>query len=169
MKEVKLSERTLERLFHHARSFDDDVETVLERVLDEIEARGSSADFTGLSDEPRDESEDLLAETAYWVPILELLVEAGGSARGSAVIDALEGRLGAQFTRSDHRALKTGEVRWRNRARFARLRMKEGGLVSANSPRGVWEITPAGVAYLNEHRELEGRLVDDARLRPSSP
>jgi hypothetical protein len=137
-----LPPRTLKRLFRHANSFDDTAADVVERVLDEIENKRSSTDPSGL-----------LPEIEYWVPILELIDEAGGSARGSAVIDALEDRLGERFGKDDHDVLGMGETRWRNRARFARLRMKEDGLISDNSPRGVWEITPAGRKFL-AHRKL---------------
>ena len=100
-----------------------------------------------------------MAEDAYWLPILELLDEAGGNDKGSAVIDALENRLTGKFSASDHRRLKTGETRWRNRARFARLRMKEKGLISADSPRGIWEMTPAGAAFLHEQRDRGGKAT----------
>jgi hypothetical protein len=151
MRKVELSDRTMQRLFRRARSFDDDIETVVERALDELEGRTGS-----LPAPPRDDHEDLLPETAYWTPILELLKEAGGSARGSAVIDMLEDRLLSDFTESDLQPLKTGEVRWRNRARFARLRMKERGLIEPNSPRGIWEITDDGVDYLRRHERESG-------------
>lgn len=42
---------------------------------------------------------------------------------------------------------------WRNRARFARLRMKERDPLSDASHRGVWEITPLGREYLAQADE----------------
>jgi len=147
--------RTRERLFRHAKSFDDDIETVIERVLDEIEGGEGYVSPAAADGLPN----DLLAEDAYWLPILELLDEAGGNDKGSAVIDALENRLTGKFSASDHRRLKTGETRWRNRARFARLRMKEKGLISADSPRGIWEMTPAGAAFLHEQRDRSGKAT----------
>src|SRR4051812_41831521 len=48
----------------------------------------------------------------------------------------------------------TGEVRWRNRTRFARLRMKERGLLSDMSPRGIWEMTDAGRGYTSRSNEV---------------
>jgi hypothetical protein len=139
------------RLFRYAASFDDSIETVIERLLDQIEEGVGSLAAPGPTKPTRD-LDDLLPEDAYWLPILELLDEAGGSDRGSAVIDALEERLQDAFSTTDYLRLKTGETRWRNRARFARLRMKEKGLISATSPRGVWEMTPAGAEFLAKGR-----------------
>jgi hypothetical protein len=50
----------------------------------------------------------------------------------------------------DYEVLDMGEVRWQNRARFARLRMKEQGLISSDSPRGIWEITAEGRRHLDQ-------------------
>jgi restriction endonuclease Mrr len=55
-----------------------------------------------------------------------------------------------QFTDRDLEGLEQGEVRWRNRVRFARLRMKERGLLNPASRRGVWEISDAGRRYLHD-------------------
>ena len=85
---------------------------------------------------------------AYWVPILQVLEEAGGKAHSNDVIDALESRMAKMFTERDHEPLQSGNIRWRSRARFARLRMKEQGLLSDSSDRGVWEMTPLGIAWL---------------------
>ena len=45
------------------------------------------------------------------------------------------------------------EIRWEMRVHFARLRMKQRGLLKADSPRGTWEISDAGRHYLTEHRD----------------
>jgi len=47
--------------------------------------------------------------------------------------------------------LKSGELRWRNTAQWARQKMKDKGLLAGDSPRGIWEITARGRAYLREH------------------
>jgi hypothetical protein len=159
MKEITLSEATLQRLFEQAVSFEDSAETVIKRLLD-------LAENAGLDPGKREAEEisfrlrrdgGLLPEGEYWVPILELLDEAGGGARGSDVIDALEGRLSGDLGPRDHDVLSMGEVRWRNRARFARLRMKERGLISSDSPRGIWEITDDGRAYLANQRDQRAK------------
>ena len=86
------------------------------------------------------------------MPILEILREAGGAAPASDVIDALGDRMRTILTQRDYESLSMGEVRWRNRARFARLRMTEQGLLSAASSRGIWELTDIGRKHLEDER-----------------
>jgi restriction endonuclease Mrr len=57
--------------------------------------------------------------------------------------------MAEMFTERDREPLRSGGIRWRNRVRFARLRMKEAGLLSDSSHRGVWEMTDMGQAYLS--------------------
>jgi Mrr N-terminal domain len=148
---IELSESTYQRLLRRATSFSDTPEDVIQRLLEiadgtyphdassyEMELRRSSRASPG----------SILPEREYWGPILSIIEEAGGSAAANDVIDALGDRLRKRFTPGDLEVLQMGEVRWRNRARFARLRMREQGLLSAHSPRGVWEITALGRRYL---------------------
>jgi hypothetical protein len=149
MQPIELSDHTYRRLLQHVESFGDTPESVIERLLDTAENPPS-----GQTDKPKTASRpadgDLLPESQYWLPILQILVEHDGKAKGRDVIAALENRLGSRFTARDRDRLGMGEVRWKNRARFARLRMKELGLVSSDSQRGVWEITEEGRRYLNQ-------------------
>ena len=46
----------------------------------------------------------------------------------------------------DYETLQSGDVRWENVARFARLGLKELGHIASDSPHGTWEITEAGRA-----------------------
>lgn len=65
-------------------------------------------------------------------------------------IEAMGVRMQSTLTPRDYERLDQGEERWRNRVRFARLRMKERGLISSTSRRGVWEITDDGRKFLDE-------------------
>jgi hypothetical protein len=159
MPRIDLSDRAYQRLLRRSRSFDDNAESVIERLLDEVGAERLEVTFVN-AEEPTDESGDdaLLPESDYWVPILELLDDAGGEARGSRVIDALEAKVEDRLTDADRGVLSMGETRWRNRARFARLRMKERGYISRDSPRGMWEITDEGREFLRAERAGRGGL-----------
>lgn len=53
----------------------------------------------------------------------------------------------------DRGTLKSGDIRWRNTDQWARYDMKNQGLLAANSPTGVWEMTEQGRTYLQEQRE----------------
>lgn len=148
---IELSDRTYRRLLRQAQSFEDTPETVLERLLDHVEQGGSPGEHRLKSSSDLLEQEGgLLPESEYWLPILQILVEAGGGARSRDVIATLGDLLRPRLMPRDYDVLEMGEVRWQNRARFARLRMKEQGLISSNSPRGIWEITTEGRRYLDE-------------------
>lgn len=153
MPKVDLSDATYRRLHSHATSFDDQPEDVLVRLLDQIEGEdGAAASPPPPGPRPGGPSRaapgSLLPLTAYWIPILRFLEEAGGAAPSSDVLEALEERMGDMFTEKDRGELSSGAIRWRNRARFARLRMKERGLLGSNSQHGVWEITDEGRQFL---------------------
>jgi hypothetical protein len=86
----------------------------------------------------------ILPEREYERPILRSLVEMGGSASAKAVTDRVGELLDSRLTLTDRETNRSGEVRWRNRAAFARLRLVERGLLRSDSRRGVWEISPGG-------------------------
>jgi len=87
----------------------------------------------------------ILPDEEYELPILQILNERGGRTPTSEVIDALEKRLDGRLTPTDRETLNSGQVRWRNRAQFVRLRLINDGDMAKDSPRGVWEITEQGV------------------------
>jgi hypothetical protein len=136
-------------------SFDDTPDDVIVSLLDRVDGDEPPAEGDGgAAQQPPAPAPpgSILAEEEYWSPILRILVEAGGAAPANDVIAALGDYIGDALKIGDHDRLTNGEIRWRNRARFARLRMKERGLLSNTSRRGIWEITDAGRAYLEEHR-----------------
>lgn len=150
MKMITLSEQTYNRLHRHSTSFEDEPEDVIVRLLDQVDGDSSaSAGHSAPSESAsRAAPGSLLPLSEYWIPILRILSRRGGSAPSHDVLEALEEEIAEQLTDRDREPLKSGAIRWRNRARFARLRMKERGLLSDSSHRGVWEITPVGSAYL---------------------
>jgi Mrr N-terminal domain len=154
MPTIDLSLATYRRLLAYAISFEDTPEVVVSRLLDSLEKEGGRARSVG-SRKDRAAPGSILPEGEYWRPILSILEQAGGSAPAGAVIDSLEQRLRGRLMPRDEETLAMGEVRWRNRARFARLRMIEQGLLSKESPRGIWEITDSGRAHLERLREVE--------------
>lgn len=130
-------------------SFEDSPEDVVVRLLEQASDHPVADEELSHAPQPsRASPGSVLPVHGYWVPILRSLKEAGGSAPSTEVIEGLESRMQDLLTPLDFEHLKSGEIRWRNRARFARLRMKERGLLSDTSHRGVWEITDLGREYL---------------------
>ena len=93
---------------------------------------------------PRAQSGTILADDEYELPILAILDEHGGRAPTREVLEDLGSRLNGKLLPADHEALASGEIRWRNRAQFVRLRLIERGDMKKGSPRGVWEISDQG-------------------------
>ncbi len=89
-------------------------------------------------------------EQAYYRPILQALDEAGGSAPMGQVLDRVHQLMQEVLRDVDHQPLASdpGMPRWRNAAQWARNSMVKEGLLKADSPRGIWEITPQGRAWL---------------------
>jgi hypothetical protein len=99
---------------------------------------------------PRAPRGSLMNDAAYELPILQALAERGGRAGKNEVLDALEPLLTDKLTELDRAQIASGEIRWRNRAQFVRLRLVERGEMQRGSPRGIWELTEAGQARLEE-------------------
>jgi hypothetical protein len=155
MRRIDLTDKTYERLLRLVTSFEDEPEDVILRLLGEAESTGSNHPSAPQKRSGRAAPGSVLPVEDYWVPILQVLEEAGGEAPSNDVVDALEERMSDVFTDLDRERLQSGEIRWRNRARFARLRMKERGLLSDTSRRGVWRITPAGREHLLRQRQKD--------------
>ncbi len=112
-------------------------------------------------------------EQEFIVPILQVLQDMGGSGRAVEVLNRVGQRMLGTLNEFDLSTLKTGQLRWRNTTQWARQKMKARGLLAADSPRGIWEITEHGRAYLREHAEglskpkTPSPVKED--MRPASP
>lgn len=100
------------------------------------------------SSSPRPRPGEVTPEKEYVLPILQALHEAGGAAPASAVIRRVGEIMAGRFTEKDRELLNRGEVRWIHRTRWVRHHAAAGGLLASDSPKGVWQITPAGEALL---------------------
>lgn len=93
-------------------------------------------------------------EDEFRIPILQTLVELGGSAPINDVLDRVELKMSHKLNVYDRQTLPSDPttLRWRNTAQWARATMVNEGLLSSNSPRGIWEITEKGRSYLEQHK-----------------
>lgn len=91
-------------------------------------------------------------EAAYLRPILEVLIDLGGSGEVNDVLDRVYARVKDQLNDQDHSVLPSDSLtpRWRNTAQWARNTLREQGLVRGDTPRGVWTITDHGRAWLEQ-------------------
>jgi len=97
---------------------------------------------------------EILPTSGYRLPILEVLVEMGGSARMSDVLNKVFNKMKDQLKPKDMEKLPSGiSIRWENRAQWERLRLINEGYLKKDSPRGIWEITGAGRKLLESLKQ----------------
>jgi Mrr N-terminal domain len=114
-------------------------------------SRSSPREATSGRKRSRIPSDLVLPEGEYELPILEALSAAGGRRPTREVVEEVGRVLSDRLTEADREPIQDGgSPRWQNRVQFARLRLVKGGYMKADSPRGVWEISPAGEERLNE-------------------
>ena len=150
MVRIDVSNATYRALQARAKAFEDTPDIVIRRLLDEIERGRRRSELPGdvvTRSQGRAPVGSILPESEYESPILEALVAAEGRAAAHEVIEEVGRRLKNRLTERDHEMLPgDGGIRWKKRTQFARLNLVRRGLLSSDSPRGVWELTEAGVA-----------------------
>lgn len=85
-------------------------------------------------------------EDAFRVPVLQSLVELGGTAPLHDVLDRVGDKMAGVLNDADREHLPSNHrvVRWRNTAQWCRNTLVREGLIAGVSQRGVWEITQSG-------------------------
>jgi len=83
-------------------------------------------------------------QEAFRRPILEALVELGGRANIGDVLQRVELKMRDVLNDYDYQPLRSGVVRWRHSAGWARYTLVQEGLLRSDSPQGIWEISDAG-------------------------
>jgi len=78
------------------------------------------------------------------------LVELGGKAETRTVLDRVYQKMKDVLNEYDMQRLSSlsKQKRWENTVRWARNSLVNKGLLAADSPRGIWEITKEGEKYL---------------------
>ena len=76
--------------------------------------------------------------------IVAALMETGGRRSMAEVLSEVERRMAPRLLEGDRAAVSTGEIRWRNAARWERMQMAKEGLIKKGTRSGWWELTDAG-------------------------
>lgn len=90
----------------------------------------------------------------YFIPILEAIVELGGSGKVSEILDRVREKMKDKLNKYDLQPLSSDpkSIRWKNTAQWARNEMVKEELLSSKSPKGVWEITQKGREFLEKKK-----------------
>ena len=94
---------------------------------------------------------------AYYRPILEALVEFGGTEETDTVCRRVYEKVQATLTSADLETTKTPpyEAKWRNHTRWARNEMVAQGLLSGGKLHGWWKITDIGRKWLSAQKRKD--------------
>jgi len=99
-------------------------------------------------------------QDGYCRPLLEALVEMGGSGPTDEVLDRVGEKMKGILKAVDyeHHKSDANSIRWRNTAQWARNKMvNTDGLMKKGSPRGIWEISDEGRTWLQERKQSTRR------------
>lgn len=95
----------------------------------------------------------ITTQDEYCQPLLEVLVEMGGSGATDEVLDHLGVKMKGILKPVDYESHKSDDkqIRWRNTAQWARNKMvNTDGRMKKGSPRGIWEISDKGRKWLEK-------------------
>jgi restriction system protein len=96
----------------------------------------------------------------YCRPLLEVLVEIGGTAKTKEALDRLGEKMKGILKPKDYECheSKGKQIRWRNAAQWARNHMvNEDGRMKKGSPNGIWEISDSGRIWLKKTKNHDGK------------
>ena len=93
---------------------------------------------------------EVTPHTAYFRPILEALVEMGGSGKTKAVLDRVGEKINGVLKPLDYEPHKSDgkSIRWRNSAQWARNTMVNEDGRMKKTKTGIWEISEKGRKWL---------------------
>lgn len=89
--------------------------------------------------------------TQFDKPLLESLAALpGGKGTAEEVLQGMKSKMAPILKPKDFDVVSSGEERWRNTARWRRNALLKLGFLRTDSPRGIWEISEAGRAWLKK-------------------
>jgi hypothetical protein len=97
----------------------------------------------------------ILNQKEYAIPILESLIEMGGSGKVQKIFEKVFEKVKNKLQEADFENVQSGKVvRWKNQAAWERQRLKQEGLLKENSPAGIWEISEKGREYVKSVKKV---------------
>lgn len=157
MPTIRIDNDVLDGLKSLAEPFSDTPNSVIRRLLEE---RSTLTNRTARSrNEAKLESASnvershrtkvaLTAQSTYETFLLHVLLKLfDGKAKKNEVTDAVIALMKSKgfISAADLETVSTGETKAKNTIAWGRNALKDRGLVSSESAKGVWELTPSGV------------------------
>ena len=165
MPTIRISDESMQRLKAWAEPLVDTADSALAKALDAAERYRETPDPTEPGpvsrSGPRGEPSPELPEGEFREPLLEVIYERGGSARGRDLYPALRERMKRYLTPGEFDRAKSGDERWRSTVKSAREHLVQEGYLREDSPRGVWALSKEGAALVESRRAASsGSFVD---------
>lgn len=144
---IRISDATFARLQSYARPLEDTAEDVVRLALDALDK------IKGIKAVPPAPKKTRRRGTKtpqrdFRVPLMKILLELGGTAEVKDIRERLLPMMKAKLTEDDFEPVSSGEERWWNAACWERNDLVKEGLFRADSPRGVWELSDKGRAFV---------------------
>ena len=149
---IRVSDAPWAALKEWAEPLEDSPDDVVRRLLEIAERTAGNAASGGQLHEapgaierrPLRRTKGVTPQKEFRRPVLDALVELGGSAPAKRVLELVEHHMRGVMTDADYEELRSGGPRWHKAANWARYVLARDGLVRRNSPRGTWELTDEG-------------------------
>jgi len=144
---IRISETTWGRLQQHARPLEDTAEDVVCTALDALDkAKGPKVKKPARV--KRRHRGNILPQKEFRIPLMEILLELGGSAKVKDIRDALAPKVKPRLSEDDFQLVSTGDERWWNATCWERSNLVKEGLFRNDSQRGIWELSDQGRRYI---------------------
>jgi Mrr N-terminal domain len=147
---IRISDATFVRLQAHARPLEDTADDVVRLALDALEKIKGSGSKTVAAPKPKKTRRrgNKTPQRDFRLPLMKTLLLLGGSAEVQDIRKKMLPLVTETLTDDDHEPVSTGEERWWNATCWERSDLVKEGLFREDSPRGVWELSDAGVRHL---------------------
>lgn len=152
MRTIRISDETYEALKKLAEPWKDTQDDVVRRLLGLAPtAKEPPETENGGQGGKRPQRKKGTPQPAFRIPILRALVDLGGKGRTPGVLENVEAQLSGTLDAVDRALVRSGQVRWRNRAAWERQAMVNDGLLKSDSDHGMWEVSDKGRKYLESN------------------
>jgi hypothetical protein len=159
---IRVSQQTWERLQRHATPLEHTANDIVEMALNafevQVKPRGrplhakNTATLTKKKINRSKSRASALSFNQFRVPLLQALHRQGGKGYSREIRTIMERVLAPLRSNADYELVSNGQPRWWNSICSMRNQLIADGLFRNDSPRGVWELTPEGLATVSRAR-----------------
>ena len=101
-----------------------------------------------------------LSSEHYRGPIIETLNDLGGAGNVDEIMEKVFAKVSHLFSDIDLSVTLNGYVRWKLTAQWERHLMVRDGILKADSPHGIWELTPEYIESLKKNTIKSAEATD---------